>query len=58
MRLRARPLLFADLLADAATARPFLRALLQQRRAAPPAAPRLAPPSAPLAPPLPVPEAA
>lgn len=33
MRLRTRPILFARLLADAATTRPFMRALLEQRRA-------------------------
>lgn len=34
MRLRSRPLLFARTLADFATTRPLLQALLEQRQAA------------------------
>ncbi|HEY8380445.1 MAG TPA: hypothetical protein VIK91_28375 [Nannocystis sp.] len=37
MRLRTRPVLFARLFVDAATTRPFLRDLLDQRRAGEPA---------------------
>lgn len=58
MRLRARPLLFTHIFVDAATARPLLRALLQQRRVAPLPTPRRALPEAPPAPPQRVPEAA
>jgi len=39
MRLRSRPLLFARVFADAATARPFLRDLLELRRVAEPVQP-------------------
>lgn len=36
MRLRCRPLLFSRVFVDAATTRPFLRDLLELRRAAEP----------------------
>jgi hypothetical protein len=36
MRLRSRPVLFARLFVDAVTTRPFLRELLEQRRAGEP----------------------
>lgn len=36
MRLRSRPVLFARMFVDAATTRPFLNGLLEQRRAAEP----------------------
>lgn len=36
MRLRSRPILFARVLAEVATTRPFMRALLEQRRAGEP----------------------
>lgn len=53
MRLRSRPLLFTRVFVEAATTRPLLRALLEQRRAGEPVARDPSPPrDEPAAPPI------
>lgn len=57
MRLRSRPALFTRVFVDAATTRPLLRVLLEQRRAAGPITAQPAPPAT-VPSPLPLPHAA